>query len=785
MEVNNFGYDDLDDDGEVIEYAPEVVEDEFGAGHLDIQDPMYKAAMFYQRLKLPIIPVCTADHRGMSLTHRSRCKSPGKSPLLPDWTSRGTPTIEEVNKWYFGGKPLNLGLILGATNHWNLVGVDVDGQLGEELIEQWSDGNLPLTWEFTTGQGRRLLYRLPEGFVSRKFKQGEAKIGELALLASGQQTILPPSVHHTGKRYTWLEGQSPSEIIPAMAPEWLLEKIKADSADGEINESPRVTTEDWSKQVGKGERNVQLTRLAGSLLAKRHMPVDDVFLFLCNWNQRHCDPPLPVDEIKTMVETIAKSEETKTKRLGKGKLARDVPIYPDLAAAFLKAQDKEEYEWRYIRKEDRFYYCHRPVGPWRSVSDTEVSKRIRDFLMEVKKEWAASRYISEIAKAMKEQLLNEDQDNLFDIGKHPDLKYVYCNNGMLDWKTGELTPWNWQSYSPIRLPVDWNPDAVGGEGYQAWDEAMKSWLPDDKTRAFLQEFVGYCLLPDCSFRTSVFLYGNGVNGKSLFLEVIKPLFGDWLESLPLQRINEKFDTASLQNKLVNICSDIDPKYMADTGNLKLLIAGEEVRGEHKFGASFSFTPVARLIFSANTLPRTVDRSEGWFSRWKIVTFPRKFSVNPEFKSYLLNLMKQPESLSGLLFWAIEGLQRLHTQHRFTMSDDMVKDSREYRNENDNVAGFLDNALQQVIHSDKTTVLCTGSLYSIYKEYCSVMGSKAVGQIEFSKRMQNLGIEKAVRPIKGKSTQCFIGVRINKDFEFGEDLTNHYNLMESMRVNKVL
>lgn len=801
METDNFGYDDVDDGEDKKEdftidltdsHIIDKQENEFDeTGTLDVQNPIYQAALYYLKLKLPILPICPCDHRGMSLTHRTRCKSPGKTPLLADWSKRDTPTLDELQHWYNGSKSLNVGLVLGETTNWNIVGIDIDGVLGEKLLQEWSFGVVPITWEFTTGEGRRLLYKLPPGMKSKKFRKGENKVGELALLASGQQTILPPSKHVSGKFYTWVEGHSPSDLALAAAPEWLVSRVALDVDENGnvINESPRVTNEDWAQKLTTGQRNVQVARLAGSLLSKRHMNKEDTLLFLYNWNERHCDPPLDKNEIDAMVNSIFASEEMKLSKrnvLNGGKAKKkQVTIVPTVVAEnFLNIQQSSGVEWKYIAKEDSFYYCDREIGPWLRCPNTELDRRVREQLMVEDDSWGMRRYITEVEGALKEALFNQDEEDLFDIGKHPDLEHIYCSNGTLNWQTGELEAWDWKSYSPIRLPVKWNLESLQSVGYQMWLKNLEDWIPEQQTRDFLQEFIGYSLLPDCSYRTSVFLYGSGVNGKSLFLEVVKLLFGDWLESLPLQRINEKFDTVSLQNRLINICSDIDPKYMTDTGNLKLIIAGEDIRGERKYGMSYTFTPVCRLVFSANTLPKSIDKSEGWFSRWKIVTFPNRFAVNSTYKKLLMDTMKKPESLSALLFWAVEGLKRLKENGKFTVSAGMQQDSISYRNENDSVAGFFNHFIEKADHKGSDTILTTSSLYATYREYCTETGAKAVGQIEFTKRIQNFGVEKGCRPIKKKSVTCFLGVQFRQEAIEDFNARESYSLTEALRLSAV-
>lgn len=769
---------------------------------------IHKQALYYVSLGLPIIPLCPASHNKMSHTHRTRCSAPGKTPLLPGWSSRETPSVEEVEEWFRKNPYINIGLVLGDTGAWNLVGVDVDGELGEKLLTEWSAGVLPVTWEFTTGNGRRLLYLLPDGAESKKFKVAEGKKSELALLAQGQQTVMPPSVHMSGKIYKWVEGRSPADIPIADAPQWLLNRVlvfpKADGevegteADGEMErtgdevkgagredeeESFVVKPEDWTKTVPETQRNNHLTRLAGSLIARRNIPKNEVVVFLQAWNLRHCVPPLPDDEIVRMVDSIYASEQMKALKRGtsgkRGGRRRSTLEPTPFAEVFLKKQKEKGFRWAYMVSRGLFYKCDETTGPWFPCDSLYVQKEVREMLLEENESWDKQHYVNEVVNALRELLADPEKDDVFDIGLHPDLLHVYVKNGMLDWRTLTLKPWDPSTYSTIQLPVEWDPQAARNPGYERWLRALEDWVPDEPTRMFLQEFVGYCLIPDCSYRTAVFLYGAGSNGKSLFLDVISKLFGSHITFIPLHRIADRFETAGLLDKLVNICSDIDPKYMEETSVLKALIAGDTLRGEYKHGKSFNFVPVARLMFSANALPRASDKSEGWYSRWKFVEFPKVFPVDPSYKRNLLAEMSTPGSLSALLLWAVEGLRRLYRQEGFTTGVIMKAAEMKYRAENDSVTGFADQCLQRVTHEGVKTVLASSSLYKTYRGWCEAQGLKAVSQVEFSKRLVHLGFEKGVRPIEKVSTACFLGVK------FSDAAIQEYGLLEDYKLHEAV
>jgi hypothetical protein len=116
----------------------------------------------------------------------------------------------------------NVGLVLGS-----IIRIDVDGDPAYELLQALSGGDLPATWTFYTPAGPhpQYLYACPEGRERVRTGKQNTREGhnELAILALGSLTVVPPSRHPGGGVYTWKPGFSPDDIPIATAPEWLMQ----------------------------------------------------------------------------------------------------------------------------------------------------------------------------------------------------------------------------------------------------------------------------------------------------------------------------------------------------------------------------------------------------------------------------------------------------------------------------------------------------------------------------------------------------------------------------------
>ncbi|MEE8301600.1 MAG: bifunctional DNA primase/polymerase, partial [Candidatus Tectomicrobia bacterium] len=203
-------------------------EDRVAAG-----EACYQAALQYRSLGLSPLILCDPDHVGVvhiNKNHGTRCNSPGKAPVIT-WKAfqDRLATEQEMTGWWKQYPIGNVGVVCGQGS--GLVRIDADGEAGEALLHEWSQGDLPKTWMFQTPvSGPQRLYAWPRTLPCKSTsKTAEGDHNELRLMGNGEQTVMPPSRHPDGGPYAWVEGHSPDDIPPEKAPVWLLERLRADN----------------------------------------------------------------------------------------------------------------------------------------------------------------------------------------------------------------------------------------------------------------------------------------------------------------------------------------------------------------------------------------------------------------------------------------------------------------------------------------------------------------------------------------------------------------------------
>ncbi len=168
---------------------------------------MLAEALTYLRKGWSVIPLCPHNHEGVDEEHTFICDSPGKMQLWPGWKKyqKKLATPYELAFAWETWPEANLGVILGKLS--NLIGVDVDNEEGLKCLFD-TVGSLPNTATFITGRGMRLLYKstLTNAFTTKHISD------KCSILGDGSLTVMPPSIHHTGKKYKWVKGKGISKL---------------------------------------------------------------------------------------------------------------------------------------------------------------------------------------------------------------------------------------------------------------------------------------------------------------------------------------------------------------------------------------------------------------------------------------------------------------------------------------------------------------------------------------------------------------------------------------------
>ena len=305
--------------------------------------------------------------------------------------------------------------------------------------------------------------------------------------------------------------------------------------------------------------------------------------------------------------------------------------------------------------------------------------------------------------------------------------YIAFKNGIFNLNTDTLEPFNPNVVVKNKIPFNYNPDA--------YNETLDTMLNkischDESIRDLLEEMVGYCMYRRNELRKAFILIGDKANGKSTYLDCIAYMLGENNTSaLDLKELGDRFRTAELFGKLVNIGDDIGDEFIPNPAIFKKLVSGDRVTVERKGQDPFDFNNYSKLLFSANNIPRIKDQTGAVLDRLVIVPFNATFSVNDaDFDPYIKYKLRTESAMEYLIQIGLDGLKRVLNNNGFTICEKVQKELEDYAENNNPIIGFFrDLDIEADVVNQPTN-----DVYLRYKLYCNDNGFTPIASNSFGK-----------------------------------------------------
>lgn len=328
--------------------------------------------------------------------------------------------------------------------------------------------------------------------------------------------------------------------------------------------------------------------------------------------------------------------------------------------------------------------------------------------------------------------------------------YIAFKNGIYDLNTGKLEPFNPDIVVKNKIPFNYN--------YEAYNETLDGMLDriscyDDSVRDLLEEMAGYCMYRRNELRKAFILIGDKANGKSTYLDCIAYMLGDNnLSSLDLSELGDRFRTAELFGKLVNIGDDIGDEFIRNPAVFKKLVSGDRITLERKGQDPFGFSNYSKLLFSANNIPRIKDKTGAVLDRLVIIPFNASFSKHDkDYDPYIKYKLRTEGAMEYLIQIALDGLKRVLDNNGFTICEKVQTEIDEYNEQNNPIVGFFKELDMDIDVLNQPTK----DVYLRYKLYCNDNGFNPLSNIEFGKWVKKeLALDTGVAKINGKSCRIF-------------------------------
>lgn len=351
-------------------------------------------------------------------------------------------------------------------------------------------------------------------------------------------------------------------------------------------------------------------------------------------------------------------------------------------------------ELKIVNYNENFYY-------W-----CDTSKKYKD---DVEKQVyrIAQKKIDNITISQKKEVLHSMLHKDVKTIKHADVNYIAFKNGVLDIETGELLAPTPEIFITNVIPHNYNINASS----PIIDECLNNWSCNDESIInLLLECAGYCLYRNCKFKKAFVLYGDGNNGKSRYMDLLKFMLGnDNTVFSDLSKLSDKFYIIRLKDKLANISDDIQ-KSFNDSSTFKQVVSGDDITGKNSHKDPIDFKPYAKLVYSCNDYPHFNGSDKPINSRIITIPFENDFSNNPN--TDLQVMLESSQAVEYFIKLSVEALKELLKRNKFTYSERCELQKEDFKRENNTVINFV----YEKIEDTHEYYLTSNDIYTIYDHY---------------------------------------------------------------------
>nr|WP_012209810.1 phage/plasmid primase, P4 family [Sulfolobus islandicus] len=292
-------------------------------------------------------------------------------------------------------------------------------------------------------------------------------------------------------------------------------------------------------------------------------------------------------------------------------------------------------------------------------------------------------------------------------------------------------------------------------------ETFKSWVGVKWILLF--QIIGYTLYPGIKFRKAFMLVGEGKNGKSSFINLVKKVLGDYAVSISPRELfdpRNRFIVGNLYHKLANAVAESKDYSIDDMDRVKRLTGDDWITADVKFKDPITFKSVAKLIIASNNMPHVRDTNDrAFWHRWVIVEFPHQFKDNDSWFDKTFT----EEEINGIITTAIASISRAFAQGHvdFEQSEEEVMGI--WLSHIDSVYNFIKTYVEKgTIRLDPKNGdlwVPKDQLYNLYQNYCIEQGFRGVGRKSFSRKLREyFGI--TVSQKGAERDRAFVGIAVD-------------------------
>lgn len=250
---------------------------------------------------------------------------------------------------------------------------------------------------------------------------------------------------------------------------------------------------------------------------------------------------------------------------------------------------------------------------------------------------------------------------------------------------------------------------------------------------YIQKALGYSLTGSTREQVMFILFGKGRNGKSIFVETIAEILGDYSNNMQAKSLmvkkndNVNTDIARLSKARFVTSSEPNEGFRFDEGLIKQITGGDKVTARFLYAEEFEYTPKFKIWVSTNHKPIIRGTDDGIWRRLVLIPFDVQIPEEKVDKDLKYKLLREAPAIlnwmaEGAYMWMREGLE---------LPEKLKASSKAYRTEMDVIEQFIEDECKRV---DDGRVKAN-ELYSVYKNWANENNAYKMSNKDFGQKMK--------------------------------------------------
>ena len=661
------------------------------------------------------------------------CNSNKKSPLTKHGFKDASADEQVINNWWNKHPDANIGLPTGKVNNLVVVDVDVKNDAGGiDSLKQLQDecGKFDTRVVHTPSGGLHFYFSYPQGVDTIK-NRTNMKPG-IDIRADGGYVIAPGS-SIDGNYYNFKDKDKEIAELPRKLFEMLINDKNSINTDFDMEKE--VSAGEVMFGVEQGSRNHSVFRLASKLRGDdvpREVAESQILIAAHN-----CNPPLPEGEALRCLDSAYSLYQPNPKNpTDAGNAIRLIKLFgSDIRYVY---EFKKWIHWdgsRWLFDEDGYMFrlakeTARSISQ-EAANETDESRR-RTLLQHALRSENKQQLDSMIQVAKTEEGITISQSQL-----DQDKYLLGVANGVVNLRTGGLLDNCKESMITKRTGTAFNQN----DKCPLWLNFINEITNNNKELAnYLKKIVGYSLTGETKEQLFFFLHGHGANGKSVFVNTIQDMLGDYSMQTPVSTIMTR-GKGSINNDIARLrgarfvnTTETDEGSRFNESEIKLITGGDMISARFLHKEYFEYRPQFTLWISGNHKPVPGDSYSIW-RRLILIPFDVRFSENKQDKNLSYKLRAE---LPGILNWAIEGC--LEWQDDGLTTPKVILDAtKEYQTEMDRINSWMEDCCSS--NASNHNSVKSSDLYKSYKSWADDNGEWHMNQRILGTKLAERGLQK--------------------------------------------